>query len=60
MIILQREEVFGAMGQYILIPAFVILGLFCVIKIILIIRDIYREKKEKRERGEDSRWRRWG
>ncbi|MBP5229973.1 MAG: hypothetical protein J6Z32_07545 [Bacteroidales bacterium] len=50
MIILQREEVFGAMGQYILIPAFVILGLFCVIKIILIIRDIYREKKEKRER----------
>ena len=37
-----------------------ILGVFCVVKIILIIRDIYREKKEKREQGAAPRWRRWG
>jgi len=59
-VILYKEELFRGMGWYILIPAFVILGVFCVVKIVLIIRDIHREKKESREKGEDPRWRRWG
>ena len=53
-VILYKEELFRGMGWYILIPAFLILGVFCVVKIILIIRDIYREKKEKREKEIDE------
>jgi len=32
------------------------LGIACVIKVVLVIRDLSREKKEK---GENPRWRRW-
>ncbi len=59
-VVLQREEVFGAMSDYFLLPAFAILFIWLVVKIVKTVRDIRREKKEKEERGEDHRLRRWG
>lgn len=52
----EREALFGGMIQLILIPVLILVGIACVIKVVLVIRDLRREKKEK---GENPRWRRW-
>ena len=56
MIILQREEVFGAWGQLFLVPVFVIALVVFVVKIILAIRDQRRDKFDKRFRDKED-WR---
>ncbi|MBP5517681.1 MAG: hypothetical protein J6X91_03360 [Bacteroidales bacterium] len=59
MIILQREEVFGAWGQLFLVPVFVIALVVFVVKIILAIRDQRRDKFDKRFRDKED-WRNRG
>ena len=59
MIILQREEVFGAWGQLFLVPVFIIALVVFIVKIILAIRDQRRDKFDKRFRDKED-WRNRG
>lgn len=59
MIILQREEVFGAWGQLFLVPVFIIALVVFMVKIILAIRDQRRDKFDKRFRDKED-WRNRG
>ena len=59
MIILQREEVFGAWGQLFLVPVFIIALVVFIVKIILAIRDQSRDNFEKKFRDKDD-WRNRG
>jgi len=55
----EREALFGAGIKLILIPVLVLVGIAVAIKVFLSIRDIRRENKKQKEKGEDPRWRRW-
>lgn len=57
-VILQREAVFRAMSDYILLPAFAILFIWLVVKIVKMVREMHKDNKDKKERGVEPRWKR--
>lgn len=56
-VVLYKEAVFRAMSDYILLPAFAVLFIWLVVKIVKTVREMHKYNRDKKERGENPRWR---